>query len=255
MIRHKCKIAALLIVLIAFFVSSKILSIISSHGRDRKLLVRNASCYGRVLLKLLGIRVATRGKQKILSGNSRIILANHLSYIDVIAISSVLPSVFITSHEVRDLPIEGIMAHCAGSVFVDRRSTTTLRKDIRVISQLLREGFTIVLFPEATSSPGESVLPFKSALLKAALDAGCDIVPVCINYHSIDGNSITKANRDRVFYYGDMELTRHLCALLKLRTIDMELTFLPSIPSKNSARKKVASMAFESILHMYKSIQ
>jgi 1-acyl-sn-glycerol-3-phosphate acyltransferase len=194
-------------------------------------------------------------KREIPSGKGLLILANHLSYIDVVAISAVRPAVFVTSHEIRDSPVEGLLARCAGSVFVDRRSTTTLRTDIRALAGLLKQGFTIVLFPEATSSSGESVLPFKSALLNAALDAGSNILPVCINYCSIDDDIITTLNRDKIFYYGDMQFLDHFLGLLKLRTIKLELVFLENIPAEISARKSVAKLAFECISKAYVSVR
>jgi lyso-ornithine lipid O-acyltransferase len=256
MIRYSGKIAAFFVLLFFYFLSSQFINCFSPTAeRKRQRLISNTSRFCRVLLRLLGITVTLKHLEEMSTKQNCLLLANHLSYLDIVAISSVRPSIFVTSHEVRDLPIEGSLARCAGTIFVDRRSTSTLLKDIREISRLLRQGFTVALFPEATSSPGESVLPFKSALLSAALRARRDIIPVCINYEFINGDPVTKLNRDNIFYYGDMELLGHLGSLLKLHTVHLELVFLGGISSEVSARKEAAGMAFEAISRAYKRVR
>jgi len=255
MIRRAFKILAFLLLLGIYLLSSKFLSAFSSNEtRKRRHLIFNTSRFCRILLHLLGITVSVEEEQTMPSGKSRLILANHLSYIDVAAISAFLPAVFVTSYEIRDSLLEGFLARCAGSVFVDRRGKAALRADIRALAGLLKQGFTVVLFPEATSSSGESVLPFKSALLDAALEVGSNILPVCVNYLSIDGNKITTLNRDNVFYYGDMQFADHFLRLLKLHTIHLELRVLESVPAEISERKSAAKLAFECISKAYLSV-
>ena len=177
-----------------------------------------------------------------------------LSYLEVAVLSSMFPAIFVTSYEVMNSPIEGPFARCGGSVFVDRRSKTTVRNDIRVLSGLLMKGFNIVVFPEATSSSGETVLPFKSSLLNAALITEVEILPVCLNYTFIDSERITALNRDKIFYYGEMRFIEHLLGLLHLRLIDLEVTFLECVPAEISDRKSVATLAFRCISDAYVAV-
>lgn len=256
MIRHAYKTLAFLVLLGLYLLSSKLLAAFSSNEeRERCHLIFNTSRFCRILLHLLETTVSVKVQGEMpAAGKSCLILANHLSYIDVAAISAVLPAVFVTSYEIKDLPVEGLLARCAGSVFVDRRGTTTLRNDLRVLAGLLKQNFTVVLFPEATSSSGDGVLPFKSALLNAALETGSNIVPVCINYRSLDGNKITTLNRDNIFYYGDMKFLHHFLGLLKLHAVDMELIFLESVPADIPERKSAARLAYECVSKAYVGI-
>jgi 1-acyl-sn-glycerol-3-phosphate acyltransferase len=257
MIRHAYKILSFLVFIGIYLLSSKCISTFSlNEAQKRRHLIFNTSRFSRILLHLLGIAVSVKAEKEMpSSGRGLLILANHLSYIDIVIISAFLPAVFVTSYEIRDSPVEGLLARCAGSVFVNRRSTATLRTDIRALAGLLKQGLAVVLFPEATSSSGENVLPFKSALLNAALDAGSNILPVCINYSSIDGDIITALNRDKIFYYGDMQFLDHFLGLLKLHTVNLELVFLESVPAEVSKRKSVAKLAFECISKAYVGVR
>ena len=253
MIRYACKLTAFLALSVAYIISSAFIKSFTpcSKQRRRKLLAVNTSRFCRVLLRLLGISLSIKPQHSALVANGRMILVNHLSYLDVAVLSAILPAVFVTSYEVLNSPVEGLLARCGGSVFVDRRNKTTVVNDIRILASLLKQGFTVVLFPEATSSSGERVLPFKSALLNAALEARVEILPACLNYRAIDGCGITVLNRDKVFYYGEMQFMRHILGLLRLRKIDLELAFLDSVPAEIISRKRAAKAAFDCISSTY----
>lgn len=131
------------------------------------------------------------------------------------------------------------MSLIAGSLFVERRSKTGLKEKIERISELLEKGFIITLFPEGTSSNGDSVLPFKGALFSAAGKKGIDIQPVCIKYLSIDGRPVSPDNRDLVFYYGDIRFFPHLLRLFLVKRIEVSVTWLDQAKTDQKTRKDI----------------
>jgi len=158
-----------------------------------------------------------------------LIVSNHLSYLDVLVISSWLPASFVTSMEVRKTPFLGKICLYAGSLFVERRHASSVRTDAQDLSRNLKSGINVAVFPEATSTDGSCVRPFKRGLLTAAKLSGVDILPVCINYTHIDGQPIDHKNRDVVFYYGEMNFFPHLIRLLRARSVSVELKVLDHV--------------------------
>jgi len=109
-------------------------------------------------------------------------VSNHISYLDVLLIAAQVPTVFVTSTEVRDEPFIGTLCRLAGCVFVDRRSPRRLRSEIDEISKLIRDGLHVVVFPEATSTRGDVVRPFRRALFEAVKASGMPLWVGSIRY-------------------------------------------------------------------------
>jgi len=134
-----------------------------------------------------------------------LLVANHLSYLDIILLAALRPCVFVSKSEVRSWPIFGQCAALGGSIFVDR----TKRADVRGVSEQMRaalaEDLLIVLFPEGTSSGGNRVLPFRSSLLEPAVELGCPVTAAAIGYR-IEQGSVS----DEICYWRDMTLLPHL---------------------------------------------
>ena len=173
----------------------------------------------------------------------------------MLALASAAPMAFITSVEIREQPLVGLLAELGGSVFVERRNKFSVKSEINQITKLLLDGFNLALFAEGTTSNGECVLPFKNTLIQAAINAEAVLVPVCINYLSIDGEKPSPANRDKVFFYGDMGFVTHIGRLLRTQSIEMECRFLEAIPlTRHDDRKDIARRAHRAISENYKSI-
>ena len=177
-----------------------------------------------------------------------LIVSNHLSYIDVLAIARRYPSVFITSMEVYQDPLLGIICRAAGCVFVERRSRSLLQDEIATIADALKDGFDVVLFPEGTTTAGDKILPFRKSLMEAATLAGVNILPLCLNYRSVNGQPVSENTKNAVFYYGDDTFLPNLMRVLDLRDIHLEISSLPPVPVNDGAcRKRLAEEAREKI--------
>ena len=134
-----------------------------------------------------------------------LLVANHLSYIDIILIAAQRPCVFVSKMEVRGWPIFGCCARFSGTIFVDQRRRVSVAAAAEQMRSALDHDLLVVLFPEGTSSGGASVLPFKSSLLEPALALDCPVTAAAIGY-TIDQGSMA----DEICYWGDMILLPHL---------------------------------------------
>ena len=212
------------------------------------------SRYGALGLKILGIEVEWKGQ--VDPKDNHLIVSNHLSYTDVLALAATVPTSFVTSVEIRDTPVLGHICKAAGCLFVERRNKTNLGQEVKEITEALAKGVNVTIFPEATSTNGESVLRFRRPLYNAAIQSGKKVLPLCINYKSIDGEKITVANRDLVFWYGDMSFLPHLWNLALHKKVIMEITVLDEIEMKQSMEvddlatgsHKAVSEAYQPIL-------
>ena len=204
--------------------------------------------YGsRLGLKIFGIHVSTIGFDPIFKKQHQLIVSNHVSYLDILIISSIMPSLFITSVEVQKTFFLGFMSKLGGSFFVERRSKSKLLEEIERIAAVLKNGFTITLFPEGTSSNGEKVLPFKAALFTVAEKGNTDILPVCIKYTSIENKPLTESNRDLAFYYGDIRFFPHLLRLFTVKRIDVRVSFLKRMSAEGNGRKEIVEKCYQTI--------
>ena len=202
-------------------------------------------------LRILNIRPSLINKETLLPEKNVMIVANHLSYIDVLIVSSYIPTLFITSVEVKLSGFLGLISSLGGSLFVERRNRADLKNEIQSVADKLSRGFNICLFPEATSSDGSGVLPFKSSMVDAAIIAGKQLAPLCIKYTSINGAPADRSNLDAACYYDDMFFFPHLINLLKQKSFKAEVTVLQPIDTAHRERKEVCSVAFEVIRKQY----
>jgi len=256
MIRKYIKIVALFLIVLSFLIISFAADkLIVNKKRKLRFFSKNASFCTGLLLFVFGIRVEYMNIDN-LSATDRnfLIVSNHLSYVDVFIIFSFVPSVFVANSELKDEFLLGTVTRYAGGVFVERRNRTMLSKDIDLISNLLKEGFNVVLFPEGTTSNGDGILPFKSPFITAAMRSNVDIVPVCIKYRRIDGEDINTINRDDVYYYGDAKFFDHALRLLSRKSVEAEMLELKKIDVRpEHTRKELSNLAYNIISSAYLS--
>jgi lyso-ornithine lipid O-acyltransferase len=181
-----------------------------------------------------------------------LIVSNHLSYVDVLVISALVPSVFITSVELKNTALLGTLARLSGSIFVERRKPSGLKHEIEDIVFALGQGLPVVLFPEGTTSNGDRVQPFKNSLFDSAVIAQADIVPVCLRYTRANNKHIAPQNRDKIFYYGGAAFGKHLLRFLSLTSIDVEVVPLARIRiHPGRSRKDLAAETHKVISDAY----
>lgn len=246
------------LIVIGFFVVSFIADLLV-RDRKKKLITFShiASFSAKISLIVLGVKVRLKNMDRYKKTDlNYMIVCNHLSYVDIFVIYTAIPSVFIANSELEEEFPLGAITRYAGGIFVERRNRSRLLQDMNNISDVLELGLNTVLFPEATTSNGESILPFKAPFLKSAITTNKDVLPLCINYTKVNGVSINRENRDFIFYYEqEVAFFEHFFRLLTRKSVDVDLEALEEIEVNPSmTRKELSQIAYEKISSSYPGI-
>ena len=173
-----------------------------------------------------------------------LLICNHLSYLDILAISAVTPAVFVSKAEVRRWPLFGWFAAISGTVFVERGRRTKVGEVNREIEAALADGALVVIFPEGTSTDGRTILPFRTSLLEPAARGAHAITVAWLHYEVPDGD----AGRD-VCYWGDHTFLPHVLKLLGKKSIRATLRFAQFQPSTDD-RKVLAGQLRDAVVKL-----
>lgn len=201
--------------------------------------------YHRRVCALLGVRLHVQGE--VAEDRPVLLIANHVSWLDIPVMSAVAPVSFVAKREVNTWPFVGSLARLQRSVFVDRERRGAVAGTAAEIMGRLRAGDHVVLFAEGTSSDGNGVLPFKTSLFAAAkpsgpqaaeLEAGISAQTLTIAYTRQHGLPLRRRNRPYIAWYGDMDMPSHAWALLKRGPIDVGVRIGPPVALDQFADRK-----------------
>ncbi len=170
-----------------------------------------------------------------------LIVANHISWLDVLALLAVQPATLLAKREVGQWPVVGTLARRAGTRFIDREGLRRLPDTVRELGALLRSGRSVVVFPEATtwcSAPGG---PFRRATFQAALDAGAPVRPVTLAYTRHGVPTTLPA------YVGDGTFTASLHRVATAGGISVRVTPHPALSPAGHDRRSLAALAHAAI--------
>ena len=206
-----------------------------------------------LLRSILNIRVTVIGDEGALERGGYVVIANHVSYVDGIVLGSIFPIVFVSKLEVKSWPIIGLWNVLCGTIFINRQRKDEVSELIEQMTRKLKQEANILLFPEGTSTNGEKILPFQTVPLAAPLRNRSIIVPVTVAYKTINDQPVTAANRDLVYWYGDMEFVSHFWNLLGLSGVEVLVTIQPKIESfryedSSSGRRQLAEDCYNRVL-------
>ena len=202
---------------------------------------------------ILNVKVSVIGDEGQLERGGYVIISNHMSYVDGIILGSVFPIVFVSKREVRSWPIVGLWNTLCGTVYINRQRKGLVAELVDEMTTKLGQQANVLLFPEGTSTNGEQLLRFQTVPLAAPLRSRGMIIPVTLVYTRVEEKPISALNRDRVYWYGDMDFLTHFWKLLSLRSIDAIIIIQPKIDclpyQDNSAgRKRLASDCYDRVL-------
>lgn len=213
--------------------------------------------YHRLVLALIGVRVRVVGAPA--PARPLLIVANHVSWLDILVLGSRLPLCFVAKSEVARWPLFGTLAKLQRTVFVDRDRRQQTGEATAQIAGRLLGGEAVVLFAEGTSSDGIRILPFKSALVGSVHQAlgtshGHDSIavqPLSLAYTRFDGLPVGRALRERVAWYGDADLIPHFIRVLASGATDVTLSWGDTIAlNAETDRKQVTRSAEAAVRHM-----
>ena len=184
--------------------------------------------------RMAGVRLAVEGTPP---PPGALAVCNHLSYLDIPVLASVAPMAFVAKAEVRRWPLWGFAASVGGAIFVNRATRRDVLRVRREIALARGRGDTVIVFPEATSSAGETILPFKPALLADAAAEGSPVHWLTLTYRTPPGSPPA---RDSVCWSGGVGFVEHALGLFALKRIECTVRF-GDAPVVSRDRKAMAA--------------
>ncbi|MEV4624148.1 lysophospholipid acyltransferase family protein [Asanoa sp. NPDC049573] len=202
-----------------------VLPLLGARGRDRA-----GRAWARLTLAALGVRVRLRGRPP---KSRALVVANHVSWLDIVALQAVAPGPMLAKVEVRRWPLFGALAASGGTIFVDRSRPKTLPGTVADVADALRSGAVVTVFPEGTTGCGSSVGTFRPAMFQSAIDAGARVVPVVLNYGGPAAS-----------FVGDETLWNSVRRVLAMPRLVASVTVAPALhPEPGASRRALARVA------------
>ncbi|HVS64445.1 MAG TPA: lysophospholipid acyltransferase family protein [Thermoanaerobaculia bacterium] len=203
--------------------------------------------WSRAFCRLLGARISTRGEPP---RPPCLVVSNHLSYVDVMVLASVLPARFVAKAEVRRWPIIGVVSRSVDTLFVDRAARRDALRVGREMAEGLRRGDAILLFPEGTSTAGHTVTPFKPPLLAPAALERLPVHYAACRYVTPPGQPPAHL---RVCWWGDMPFLTHFWRMMAMPGFRAEVTFGPA-PLTDHDRKELARRLHAGVSELFEPV-
>lgn len=226
------------------------------HWLALRLLGRRATLapilFHRVFLRLFSVRVTQSGTPPA-PGEAALVLANHVSWLDIVAIGSLRPLSFVAKSEIAGWPVISSLAALQRTIYIDRQRRGATAAVSTAMGHRLAEGELVVLFAEGTTGDGTRLLPFRSSLVgaaRAALQAEAGrgrvrLQPLAITYPRRNGLPVTRAERAAIAWYGDMELAPHLASFVQGGPVDVHVVWGAPIAFEATTDRKAATAAAE----------
>jgi 1-acyl-sn-glycerol-3-phosphate acyltransferase len=212
----------------------------------RAFIARN---YYRALCRLLRIRVRVVGNP--VRNRPVLFVGNHVSWVDIVAIGSLQAVAFVAKRDVRKWPLVGITAEIQRTVFVDRERRHRTADAVHQMVARLKDGVSVVLFAEGTSSDGNRVLPFRSALLGAvemtAKSAASPILiqPMAVTYTAQQGIPMARRDRPMAAWYGDMDFMPHIKEFIRTAVVDVTIGYGDPVAADGTLNRKELTTRLE----------
>lgn len=219
--------------LLGLFQAAILFSFYSLATRDRVI-----SRWSGKLLKILGIRLAAGSLPEYTHG--ALLVANHISWLDVFVIHATRRVHFVSKHEVRDWPVVGWLAERAGTLFIQRAKKTDTARINAEMHALLRDGAWVAVFPEGTSTDGSRLLRFLPSLFQPAVDENLPVVPAALQYLTPQG-----AYTDAAAYADNVSFGTSLWRIAGEKEIVAHITF--GLPIRGDSRRELAESAWHEI--------
>ncbi|MET7705296.1 lysophospholipid acyltransferase family protein [Micromonospora sp. NPDC005413] len=216
-------------------------------SRERQAAVRG---WARATVRAFGVRLVIRGR---LPRRRALLVANHVSWLDIIAVLAVAPTPMVAKREIRSWPVVGLLAAAAGTVFVDRSRPRALPTTVGRVADALRAGRSVAVFPEGTTwcagdgaadcRPGGG---FRPAMFQAAIDTGSPVVPLRLAYRCEATGTTTTA----AAFLGADTLLRSVARVVAARELVVSVTIAAALHPARDADRRLLARAAESAVHL-----
>ena len=203
------------------------------YGRARRRLAQ-ARWSARVL-SAVNVEPRMHGAPPEVKDRAAVLVANHVSWLDIPLVHSVWQVRFIAKSEVRRWPLIGWLSSRTGTLFIQRGKGRHALRINQAIHAAFLAGDAIGVFPEGMTSEGTGLQPFHASLLQSAVDEHALVFPVALRYLDEEGRVNVNAS-----YVGDTSLIESMAMILRERKIVAELIFLPAIDAEGRSRRDLA---------------
>jgi 1-acyl-sn-glycerol-3-phosphate acyltransferase len=201
----------------------------------------------RRIVRILGVECRVAGELPA----SGAVVANHLSYLDVLVMSATRPFVMVAKSEVRSWPLFGWLTAQAGTVYVRRGGGPgTYRGVNAAMAAAYRSGLPVLFFPEGTTTDGGGVLAFRRGLFHSVLNEGVGLHTAAIRYSVEDADASVAQD---VCWWGEMDLLPHLLRFMKLRGVGVEVEFGGEVLARRD-RFELSETARARVVEMYEGL-
>ncbi|WP_087722362.1 lysophospholipid acyltransferase family protein [Pandoraea sp. PE-S2T-3] len=211
---------------------------LSEAGRHRRI-----RAWSQKLLRLCGMQLEVEQRGP-LPESGVMLLCNHVSWIDIFAINAWQPVRFVAKAEIRHWPLVGWLCVQTRTIFLQRERRADARRIMHYLSECLRDGDIITVFPEGTTTDGRSLLPFHANLLQAPVSTGKPVQPLCLFYTDAASGRHTMAPA----YIGEMTLIESIDMILRAPPMTVRLAVgEPQYPQDGQHRRDVALAAQKAV--------
>jgi 1-acyl-sn-glycerol-3-phosphate acyltransferase len=181
------------------------------------------------MLRVLGIQLRSSGVPQT---GPLLVVSNHVSWLDILAINAVHPARFVSKSDVRAWPLIGWLVACAGTLFIERERKRDALRVVHQVAATLKAGEVVAVFPEGTTSDGRGLLPFHANLLQAAISTETPVQPVVLRF--ADSSA---AFSPAAAYVGDTSLVQSLWWIVMARGLQAHVAWLPAEASAGVERR------------------
>jgi 1-acyl-sn-glycerol-3-phosphate acyltransferase len=197
----------------------------------------------RAVVRASGVRVRVSGATGSTGGV--LLVANHISWLDIPLLAAVRPARMLAKSEIRQWPVAGWLTARSGALFIERDRLRVLPDTVARIADALRGGAAVAVFPEGSTWCGRAQGPFRRAVFQAALDSGAPVQPVSLRYRLVDGGSSTAPA-----YIGDDSLLVSVWRVVSARGLIAEVDVPdPVTPGSHHDRRSLARAAQSRACH------
>ncbi len=184
-------------------------------------------------LRVLDVQLDLQGQFK---AGSSLVVANHVSWLDIVAIHAVHPRTrFVSKADVKRWPIVGPLVYAADTLFIERERKRDAMRVVHQMAEALQAGDSVGIFPEGTTGAGDKLLPFHANLLQAAIAAEAAVQPVALRFSDVDG-PISQA----VVYVGDTTIVQSLWLIAMGRGLRVRVSVLPPVGARHADRRALS---------------
>lgn len=219
-------------------------------SREQKL--AHIQTWSRHVLEVMGIRLNIAPSSTFIWPNkTQLLVANHVSWLDVLVIQALQPCVFVAKSEVRHWPVVGSMAHACGVVFVDRSAASSARKMVDDVGSALHHGYCVAGFPEGTSSEGHDVSLFHANLFEAAIHRDVAVLPLALRYTDARTGSLCL----KAAFVGDIGFIESLHQVMGTSHLAVDVQIGKTLSPQGHSRRTLAHLSHRSVLSQLQALQ